>query len=103
LVTLLLSVPLALEYEAICQLPEHRLATGLSTKDVDMFVNTLIGLAEPVDVHFLCVRSFAIRAMKWFWKLRRTGGPMHWLLSTNAITAVHRRPSALNFGYPVKL
>jgi putative PIN family toxin of toxin-antitoxin system len=51
--TVLLSVPLALEYEAICQLPEHRLATGLSTKDVDVFINTLIGLAEPVDIHFL--------------------------------------------------
>jgi predicted nucleic acid-binding protein len=51
--TLLLSVPLALEYEAICQLPEHRLVMGLSMKDVDTFLNALIGLAEPVDVHFL--------------------------------------------------
>ena len=51
--TLLLSVPLALEYEAICQLPEHRLVTGLSMEDVDAFLNALIGLAEPVDVHFL--------------------------------------------------
>jgi predicted nucleic acid-binding protein len=51
--TLLLSVPLALEYEAICQLPEHRLVTGLSMEDVDTFLNSLIGLAEPVDVHFL--------------------------------------------------
>jgi predicted nucleic acid-binding protein len=51
--TLLLSVPLALEYEAVCQLPEHRLVAGLSREDVDRFINTLIGLAEPVDVHFL--------------------------------------------------
>ncbi len=52
-VTLLLSVPLALEYEAICHLAEHRLASGLSKRSVDVFLNTLIGFAEPVDVHFL--------------------------------------------------
>jgi predicted nucleic acid-binding protein len=52
-VTILLSVPLALEYEAICHLPEHRLASGLSKRGVDVFLNTLIGFAEPVDVHFL--------------------------------------------------
>lgn len=51
--TLLLSVPLALEYEAVCRLPEHRLATGLSMEDIDVFINTLIGLAEPVNIHFL--------------------------------------------------
>jgi len=50
--TLLLSVPLALEYEAICHLAEHRLASGLSTKEVDAFVNTLVGIAEPVETHF---------------------------------------------------
>ena len=51
--TLLLSVPLALEYEAVCQLPEHRLASGLSLAAVGVFVNTLIGMAEPVETHFL--------------------------------------------------
>ena len=50
--TLLLSVPLALEYEAICQLAEHRLVTGLSMDDVEVFVNSLIALAEPVEAHF---------------------------------------------------
>ena len=49
---MLLSVPLALEYEAICQLPEHRLVSGLSAELVATFVNTLIGLAERVEVHF---------------------------------------------------
>ena len=52
-VTLLLSVPLALEYEATCHLPEHRLASGLSDRDVDVFVNTLISFAEPVNILFL--------------------------------------------------
>jgi predicted nucleic acid-binding protein len=36
--TLFLSVSLALEHEAICQLPEHRLAAGLSMKDVNTFL-----------------------------------------------------------------
>jgi putative PIN family toxin of toxin-antitoxin system len=50
---LLLSVPLALEYEAVCQRPEHRIVTGLSIMDVQSFVDTLIGLAEPVEKYFL--------------------------------------------------
>jgi putative PIN family toxin of toxin-antitoxin system len=50
--TLLLSVPLALEYEASCLLADHRLAAGLSQAEVDIFVNTLISLAVPVEVHF---------------------------------------------------
>lgn len=52
-VTVLLSVALALEYEAVCQLPEHRIASGLAAAEVALFVNTLIALAEPVPVHFL--------------------------------------------------
>jgi putative PIN family toxin of toxin-antitoxin system len=50
--TLLLSVALALEYEAVCQLPEHRLVMGLTTADVEIFVNSLIAMAEPVEAHF---------------------------------------------------
>ncbi|HEV2687459.1 MAG TPA: putative toxin-antitoxin system toxin component, PIN family [Bryobacteraceae bacterium] len=50
---LVLTASLALEYEAICHLAEHRLASGLSEKEVGIFVNTIIGLAEPVEVYFL--------------------------------------------------
>jgi putative PIN family toxin of toxin-antitoxin system len=50
---LVLTVSLALEYEAICHLAEHRLASGLSETEVGIFVNTIIGLAEPIEVHFL--------------------------------------------------
>ncbi len=52
-VTLLVSVPLAIEYEAVCRRPEHRLASGLSVSEVDVFLNALIGMAEPVETHFL--------------------------------------------------
>lgn len=51
--TALLSVPLALEYEATCGLAEHREAAGLTKSQVEEFLDGVIGLAEPVDIHFL--------------------------------------------------
>jgi putative PIN family toxin of toxin-antitoxin system len=51
--TLLVSVPLALECEAICCEPEHRMASGLSEREVDVFLTALIALAEAVETHFL--------------------------------------------------
>ena len=50
--TMLLAVALALEYEAICTLAEHRLASGLSASDAGIYVDGLIGLAEPVRSFF---------------------------------------------------
>ena len=50
---LLLSVPLALEYEAMCRQEEHRLAAGLSDRQAEVFVTALIAMAEPVDRYFL--------------------------------------------------
>lgn len=50
---MLLSTPLLLEYEAVCQREEHRFAAGLTSKDVESFLDGLTGLAEPVTVHFL--------------------------------------------------
>ena len=52
-VTLLLSVPLVLEYEATCSLAEHRLAAGVSKRDVDEFLDDLMVLAEQVEAYFL--------------------------------------------------
>ena len=51
--TLLLTVALALEHEAICSEAEHQLASGLSVREVDIFVTALIAMAEPVKTHFL--------------------------------------------------
>ena len=51
--TLLLSVALALEYEAVCFQAEHRLASGLSEEEVDIFLTAVIAMAEPVATHFL--------------------------------------------------
>jgi len=50
---LLLSVPLAIEYEAICALAEHCKAAGLTTANARTFVDVVIAMAEPVSTHFL--------------------------------------------------
>ena len=51
--TLLLTVPLALEYEAVCRESEQRLAAGLSEQESDVFVDGVIAMSEPVGIHFL--------------------------------------------------
>ena len=51
-VAMLVSVALALEYEAQCQLAEHRLASGLSAVEVNAFLDGLIAIAEPVKQFF---------------------------------------------------
>lgn len=50
--TLLLTPTLLLEYEAVCHLAEHRLASGLSARDVDRFLDALALLGEPVTTYF---------------------------------------------------
>src|SRR4051812_21458839 len=50
---LLLSVPLAMEYEAVCLKSEQRLAAGLSQRQAEIFVTAVIAMAEPVETHFL--------------------------------------------------
>lgn len=50
--TILISVALALEYEAICHLAEHRLAAGASAQDVENMLDALMGKAIPVNIHY---------------------------------------------------
>jgi len=49
----LLSVALAIEYEAVCRRPEHQMAGGLSLRQVGIFLDAVIAMAEPVHTHFL--------------------------------------------------
>jgi putative PIN family toxin of toxin-antitoxin system len=51
--TLLISVPLAIEYEAVLTRPEHLTAARLSAEDVELVIDTLIAVAEPVRLAFL--------------------------------------------------
>src|ERR1700735_1385042 len=52
-VSLLASVSLALEYEAVCSEAEHQLAAGLNAVEGAIFVDAVIALSEPVKMHFL--------------------------------------------------
>lgn len=52
-VSILVNVPLALEYESVCWRAEHRLASGLSDREVGVFADAVIAMAEPVARHFL--------------------------------------------------
>uniref|UniRef100_B8HZI4 PIN domain-containing protein n=1 Tax=Cyanothece sp. (strain PCC 7425 / ATCC 29141) TaxID=395961 RepID=B8HZI4_CYAP4 len=49
----LLSVPMALEYEAKCTQAQHYSAAGLSDWEAVEFVTAVIALAEPVKIHYL--------------------------------------------------
>jgi predicted nucleic acid-binding protein len=50
---MLLSVPLAIEYEAVRRRPEHRVDARLSDRQVEIFLDAIIAMAEPVQTHFL--------------------------------------------------
>lgn len=51
--SLLASVPLFMEYEAKCLLAEHYQAAGLSSEDVQVFLDTLAAIVVPVNIHYL--------------------------------------------------
>jgi len=50
--TWLLSVAMALEYEAICMLAEHRLAANASEREVRNLLDTIFDVIVPVEVHY---------------------------------------------------
>jgi putative PIN family toxin of toxin-antitoxin system len=52
-VTMLMTVALALEYEATCHLEEHRIAAGLTSAEVDTFIDAVLSIAEAVQPYFL--------------------------------------------------
>ncbi|HMN43180.1 MAG TPA: putative toxin-antitoxin system toxin component, PIN family [Povalibacter sp.] len=52
-ITLLVSVPLFVEYEATCLDPEHRRAAGLTVRQVQQFLDALAIFVEPVVTHYL--------------------------------------------------
>ena len=52
-ITLLLSVPLVLEYEAVCLRREHREVTGFTKQETREIINTIVDLAETVTTFFM--------------------------------------------------
>jgi hypothetical protein len=57
--TLLANVALALEYEATCKLAEHRLASGLDLTEVEIFVDAVLAMVEPVETLFYVATAAA--------------------------------------------
>jgi predicted nucleic acid-binding protein len=42
-----------MEYEAVCRRSEHRMEAGLSVRQVEIFLDAIVAMAEPVRTHFL--------------------------------------------------
>jgi predicted nucleic acid-binding protein len=51
--TLLLSVPLVLQYEAVLKRDEHRAVHKLADPQLDQMVGALVRVAAPVQIRFL--------------------------------------------------
>jgi putative PIN family toxin of toxin-antitoxin system len=97
--TLVATVPLFIEYEAVCLRPEHILAAGLGRGDVIVFLDRLADLVEPVDIWFM-----------WRPQLRDPGDELVLEAVVNgqadALVTFNRRdymPAADSFGMPVLL
>lgn len=95
--TMVLSVALALEYEAKCLQAEHRLASGLSLEETMFFVNGLIAMAEPVQPWF-----------RWRPQLRDPGDELVLEAAVNGKASAivtfnekHLREAHTRFGIPV--
>jgi len=52
-ITLLASLPLAMEYEAVCMRPEHRQAAGLTREEAKVDVDAVLAMTEAVEIYFL--------------------------------------------------
>ena len=52
-ITLLASVPLMIEYEAVLTRPEHLHVSGLSVREMNALLDAVAAVAEPVRLSFL--------------------------------------------------
>lgn len=98
-VTLLATVPLFVECEAVCGRVEHLLAAGFGRKDLKLFLDALVDLVEPVQAWFL-----------WRPQLRDPGDELVLEAAVNgraeAIATFNRRdflPAAGRFGVEILL
>src|SRR6266481_6069840 len=51
--TLLLSVPLALQHEAVLTRPEHLAAAGATVEQITALLDALLAVCRPVEISFL--------------------------------------------------
>jgi putative PIN family toxin of toxin-antitoxin system len=97
-ITMVCSVPLFLEYEAVLLRPEHLAAAGASSEDIVNLLHVLAGKLIPVDIQFL-----------WRPQLRDANDDMVLEAAVNgqavSIITFNLRdflPQALHFGISVK-
>lgn len=98
-VKLLATVPLYIEYEAVCTRAEHILASGATLQEVEQFLDGLADLISPVEPWFL-----------WRPQLRDTGDELVLEAAINgradSLVTFNRadyRPAATSFGMPILL
>jgi hypothetical protein len=70
--TMALSIPLAVEYEAVLTRPEHLAASGLDASEVGELLDAVILVAEPVRLAFLMPTT------TWCWRRRSMVRPIGW-------------------------
>ena len=97
--TLAATVPLCIEYQDVCNRPEHVKAAGFSPADLRVFLDAVVDLIEPTDVWFL-----------WRPQLRDPGDELALEAAVNgraaAIATFNRRdfrPAAERFGIQILL
>ena len=95
----LVSVALILEYESVCGRAAHVLASGLTSREVRIYLDALAFLAEPVEIHY-----------RWRPQLRDAGDEMVLETAVNgsadALVTFNRRDfekAASQFGIEVLL
>jgi putative PIN family toxin of toxin-antitoxin system len=91
------SVTLAMEYEAVCVRDSHLQATGLTLAEATNYVDAVVAMAQPVQVHF-----------RWRPQLRDPADEMVLEAAVNARAAAlltfnlrHFQTAARLFGLPV--
>lgn len=52
-ITVVASVPLVLEYEAVLTRADHLHASGLSAQDMAVLLDTVVSKMKPIEVHYL--------------------------------------------------
>lgn len=98
-VELLATVPLHIEYEAVCTRADHILASGGTLRDVEVFLDVLADLMSPVEPWFL-----------WRPQLRDAGDELVLEAAingrANSLVTFNRAdylPAATTFGMPIIL
>jgi putative PIN family toxin of toxin-antitoxin system len=99
LAEMLATVPLFLEYEAICHRPEHMLASGLRSSELAALFDRLVELVVPIEPWFLWRPQLHDAADEMVLEAAVNG-------QADALVTFNRRhflPAAERFGLPIWL